>query len=308
MVCNMPVQILRSPQKSHNSAAFTLIELSIVLVIIGLIVGGVLVGRDLIATAAVRSQLSQIEQINTAANTFRTKYRYLPGDMHAAEAMTAGLYRTNAPNITGCDGYYATGCGNGDGLLGNDSDYQNGEGHLFLLDLSVTRLVGFTPPTYGYNSGPTDPATFLPAAKIGPPHYVYTVSTNAANYLAVSGVLHYCGFHLGASGGCETSNVMRVADAYSMDTKVDDGLPQSGRATARMLGYSGNVCGNGSATGFLWTGVSTTGCWGDPTTAATAGSATTCYDNSNASGAVQRYSISQNNGSGTNCALSFAFQ
>ena len=42
-------------------AGFTLIELSIVLVIIGLIVGGVLVGQELIRAAFVRAQITQIE-------------------------------------------------------------------------------------------------------------------------------------------------------------------------------------------------------------------------------------------------------
>lgn len=48
---------------------FTLIELSIVLVIIGLIVGGVLVGKDLIIASEVRSQIGQIEKYNTAVHT-----------------------------------------------------------------------------------------------------------------------------------------------------------------------------------------------------------------------------------------------
>ena len=64
----------RTIPKSHKSAGFTLIELSIVLVIIGLIIGGVLVGRDLIAAAQVRAQISQIEKYQTAVNTFRGKY------------------------------------------------------------------------------------------------------------------------------------------------------------------------------------------------------------------------------------------
>jgi prepilin-type N-terminal cleavage/methylation domain-containing protein len=70
---------------------FTLIELCIVLVIIGLIVGGVLVGRDLISAAAVRAQVSQIEKYNTAVNTFRAKYGALPGDISATAAAQFGL-------------------------------------------------------------------------------------------------------------------------------------------------------------------------------------------------------------------------
>ncbi len=59
---------------------FTLIELSIVLVIIALLIGGILVGRDLIEAARIRAQISQIEELQTAISTFRSKYNCLPGD------------------------------------------------------------------------------------------------------------------------------------------------------------------------------------------------------------------------------------
>lgn len=70
---------------------FTLIELSIVLVTIGLLVGGVLVGQDLIKGAEVRAQITQIEKFNTAANTFYGKYGYLPGDMTQSAAAEFGF-------------------------------------------------------------------------------------------------------------------------------------------------------------------------------------------------------------------------
>lgn len=59
----------RFARKAVLSAGFTLVELSIVLVIIGLVVDGVLVGQDLFCAAAVRATISQIEKYNTAANT-----------------------------------------------------------------------------------------------------------------------------------------------------------------------------------------------------------------------------------------------
>src|ERR1017187_10122680 len=77
--------------KSHMKAGFTLVELSIVLVIIGLIIGGVLVGRDLISAAEVRAQISQIEKYQTAVNTFRDKYGYLPGDIPEPTASQYGF-------------------------------------------------------------------------------------------------------------------------------------------------------------------------------------------------------------------------
>lgn len=59
---------------------FTLVELSIVLVIIGLLIGGVLVGQGLIESAKINSQISQLRQFDIAANQFYQKFNCIPGD------------------------------------------------------------------------------------------------------------------------------------------------------------------------------------------------------------------------------------
>jgi prepilin-type N-terminal cleavage/methylation domain-containing protein len=75
----------------NTTGGFTLVELSIVLVIIGLIVGGILVGRDLIRASEVRSSVSQLEKLDTAVNAFRLKYEALPGDISAEQAAAFGM-------------------------------------------------------------------------------------------------------------------------------------------------------------------------------------------------------------------------
>ena len=114
---------LRSTIKSPLGAGFTLVELSIVLVIIGLIIGGVLVGRDLISAAGVRAQVSQIEKFNTAVNTFSGKYGYLPGDISAASATRFGF----APRGS----YAGEGDGNSviDGITADAPGSNNGTGY-----------------------------------------------------------------------------------------------------------------------------------------------------------------------------------
>ncbi|MFO0388554.1 MAG: type II secretion system protein [Alphaproteobacteria bacterium] len=67
-------------QKNSRQQGFTLIELSIVLVIIGLVTAGVLVGKDLINQAELRSIITDVEKYNTAVNTFKVKYCCLAGD------------------------------------------------------------------------------------------------------------------------------------------------------------------------------------------------------------------------------------
>ncbi len=99
-------------RKSALAAGFTLIELSVVLVIIGLIVGGILVGRDLIEAATLRAVLSQQEQFKTATATFLNKYNCLSGD--CLNASSLGF--TGGPNGTTTAGVPAN--GNGDGIIG----------------------------------------------------------------------------------------------------------------------------------------------------------------------------------------------
>ena len=59
-------------QADARQRGFTLIEMSIVLVIIGLIIGGILKGQELIESARIKNVISQIDTIQAATNAFRT--------------------------------------------------------------------------------------------------------------------------------------------------------------------------------------------------------------------------------------------
>lgn len=77
---------------SENRKGFTLIELAVVLVIIGLVAGGVLAGRSLIEGAQLRDQLRQMEELESQINSFRGKYGCLPGDCSNAASLLGGSY------------------------------------------------------------------------------------------------------------------------------------------------------------------------------------------------------------------------
>ena len=95
---------------TRKTQGFTLIEIAIVLVIIGLLLGGVLKGQELITGARVRNLIAQQDGIKAAYFGFLDRYRALPGD-----------YAQAVQNITG-----ATTFGNGNGQIEAAATATNG--------------------------------------------------------------------------------------------------------------------------------------------------------------------------------------
>ena len=93
---------LRLAMTTSYKSAFTLVELSIVLVIIGFITGGILLGKDLIHSAEIRSQVSQLQRFDSAVTTFKLKYGYLPRDISNADAIAFGLATKNWTGSCAC--------------------------------------------------------------------------------------------------------------------------------------------------------------------------------------------------------------
>lgn len=77
-------------KNTHPSKGFTLVELAIVLTIIGLLIGGLLKGQELILTGRVAATVAQIKNYEAAATTFRDAYGALPGDLMQAPALLRG--------------------------------------------------------------------------------------------------------------------------------------------------------------------------------------------------------------------------
>ncbi len=68
-------------QSRQSERGFTLVELAIVMIIIGLLIGGILKGQELINNARVSSTAAQAKAIESGISTFRDKYAGLPGDL-----------------------------------------------------------------------------------------------------------------------------------------------------------------------------------------------------------------------------------
>jgi prepilin-type N-terminal cleavage/methylation domain-containing protein len=281
------------------SPGFTLVELSIVLVIVGLIIGGVLVGRDMIRAAAVRAQISQTEKYNTAVNTFRDKYNCLPGDCKNAANfgfIARGSFPGQGDGNGIIEGNALNGAANNNGLAQGA-----GETSVFWVDLSDANLIdgdfstaSSTVPLAG-DAPESDMPLYFPAAKIGKGNYVYIYSIDGRNYMAILGIT---GIRKVTNSGALFSEFkVTVQEAYNIDQKADDGDPQYGSITAQYVS-------NGPS--LEWVAVpenSTT----VPTTTGINYVSWRCMDNNNVNGVRPTYTT-RLNGDSPNCALSFRMQ
>jgi len=87
----------------RNQSGFTLIEIAIVLVIIGLLLGGVMKGQELINSAKVKNLAADFKNTSLYIYSYQDKFRALPGDdaqaaSHVSTATTAGGSGTTLGN------------------------------------------------------------------------------------------------------------------------------------------------------------------------------------------------------------------
>ncbi len=251
---------LMPPWANHPASArqgFTLIELSMVLLIIGLIVGGIFAGQELYRLSQINSVATDLARLRTGIDAFKLKFRAIPGDMPDATHYF-GTASGGCPNGTGtgtqtCDG-------NGDGYVGNGNAYEN---FRFWQHLAAAGLIAN--PSGGYFSGLPGASSYslstngdhrvgvnCPNSRVKKLGYAvfYTpkISFGANHPLLYGGTYNNAMVVGGENPGYETSNgVFTAAEAASLDRKFDDGKPGMGRMVTRNGTVAPN-CSTGTTT------------------------------------------------------------
>jgi len=230
--------------RARKQQGFTLIELSIVLVIIGLIVAAILTGQDMIKASEIRATVGQVEKYNSAVNTFRTKYNGIPGDILYTQSSNFGLFSETSVAGGGLGG--GAGHQDGNGLLEGAAAAVVASGAGETLDfwrhLSDANLVDGLLGTSG-NSAivsttglPTGAVTIadqsFPPSRMNPVQHFIVLSVSGFNYyemMPVSGITAAGTYTFGTTG-------ITPINAYNIDIKLDDGNPNTGVVTAQSTG------------------------------------------------------------------------
>lgn len=182
----------------QKQQGFTLIEIAIVLVIIGLLVGGVLKGQELIKNAQVRKTIGNMDELKASVFGFQDRFRASAGDMTNAAALIGG----NAVNCGwSCD----------NGLI---QPWRNTS--LVTNNLSAAGFYSGPFNTVETNAAPTTQNS--PANPWGGPMFVaFYNNYNAAGVRSGTN-----------SNGIYTGRSIPSTVMAEIDRKIDDGNPQTG--------------------------------------------------------------------------------
>ena len=211
-----------------QQAGFTLIEIAIVLVIIGLLLGGVLKGQELITSARVRNLISTQDGVKAAYFGFLDRFRALPGDYTAATTNINGVAATAA-------------CGNGNGNGNGRIETTNNENVLAWEHISKAGFINGT-----YTCAAAESSTTTPVNPYG-----------------VRMQLIYDGVYGITSGGATRHNLktgpqIPVEIIAEVDRKIDDGAPYTGGFQFSAYSAGATAPTEGSATSPACTNTNTT--------------------------------------------------
>lgn len=228
-------------------SGFSLVELSIVLVILGLLTGGILAGQSLIRAAELRGVTNEAQRNLTAIRTFQDKYFNLPGDIPNATAFW-GIAGGSGADVT-CRDTVSTDArtcnGDGNGVLQPNNpvyEFYRFWQHLANAGLIQGSYIGTQPTLAGYTAiyvaGVSNPASRISGAfwgTTGVPSGILTASTNRFE-LATKNFM----WHGNGSAAASDALVLRPEEAWNVDTKMDDGMPGTGSVVSNK--------GNGTST------------------------------------------------------------
>ncbi len=213
---------------------FTLFEMAIALMIIGLLAGGIIVGKDMYQNTRIQATAAEFSKLTGAFKQFKEKYNALPGDMiNATSFWAGGTVSCNWGNSTGV----ATCNGDGNGQIADQTNYSTTryEAHRTWQQLAFAGLI-----PGGYNGGFESSGTVdvTPGARVPKTalqkdtgwhvYFIGPMSGDATLFDGDYGHVLYLGDGVLQTSGTSKGRVT-AEEMIILDTKYDDGKPAYGK-------------------------------------------------------------------------------
>ena len=241
-----------SPKKS----AFSLIELSIVLIIIGLLIAGITGGASLIKSSELRSVVVEARVYGAAVNNFYSRYVALPGDytvaVVASDVPGNGNNQIEFAAATRTDSSTATATAEGVEALRDLQSITAIDATTAFLTAQATAGSGDT--TAIAVVGAMTPVTHFPGSKVKAAGWALDYNfTSSQNVVVLTGATSAGSGALAQTGAAITANtlvngttvsagVVLPVDVLSIDAKVDDGIGNTGKLRGVNIGASTTDC------------------------------------------------------------------
>jgi len=205
----------------QSRKAFSLIEISIVILIIGFLITTITAAITMVENSKVSAVSSEVRRWQTLGFTFKAKHDFMPGDYSGASSAFSVSTTYN---------------GNGDGFIGDSSPLEQESVdffyHLKLSGIIDASYTGAVPGSYAA----VTIGTHYPNTKLGKDTFFYLKSdTLGTKFIKANRI---------AIGTKSSSGSLTPELAYKFDQKIDDGMPLTGKVIAADpsdMGFAGMI-------------------------------------------------------------------